>query len=1333
MNRYRLLIPCCLHALVMVAVLAACAAAAGQSSTSAPRPAMIPVHTEAESVADTGSLWPSGVVYYDDSGCIGGGTCPNLAQAISTFNTDFSGVVQWTERTSQATYVVITLSGTGGRGDVNTIGYPPEAGPVALNCNTDCSVTTLLHEMGHMIGLYHEQTRTDRDTYVTMHYENVIKGSWVGNFAINAQNERLLTPYDYASVMQYPAFVDSRNGGPAIETNPPGIPLQGTEGVPGAGNQDYSAGDKEAILRLYGQAPTNVTITSNPVGLQVIVDGQTVTTPQSYDWTLNSIHSLSVPDGVQTLTGDIENSSVSTTFYYTYGRWNDSLVESHTITVSPGDGSAVFPSGSPRIATYSANFVQLVPYTESETPSGEGTVSATPAPQTYSGQSGSFFVAREDETLTATPSSGNNFYEFNATSPYFWLTGGLSANPKEFYVPDTGNPVAVSAEFTSYPVYTVNVAPPSGDNIANVFSDNLTAYIDGAWWHTPKNFSADPAYAYDTVSSWAPGTSHTLNVNFGSPESPYSFNSRFAFSSWNDGGAEQHTIMVPAANTTYTATVTPEYAPATNFSFPPCGGTATISPASPTDDGFYPWGTQLSFQAAPDAGAGWSFGGWTFDLTGNTNPGKFTADDESLIYADFNANTAEGPLSVTSVNPASVAAGSSGVTLTLTGSGFSADSSVTIGGNAATPVDVVSSTEIKVPISASWIASPGTVQVAVENYPTNWNGCAVFGYGNLAVNAAAPFGNEDVAEDATTHSATVSQSDSLLTTGWAADQQDGAPVSQVAILIDGTAVGNATLGGSRPDVANVYHNSAYTNSGWSFTYSAAGLSGGNHTVTAMAYDAEGQSARLNGSRTITVKATAPFGNEDAAQDATTHSATVSQSDSLLVTGWAADAHEGAPVSQVAILIDGTAVGNATLGGSRPDVASHYNNSAYTNSGWSFTYAASGLSGGTHTVTAIAYDNQGLSTQLPGAKTVTVKATAPFGNEDVAQDATTHSATVSQNDSLLVTGWAADAHEGAPVSQVAILIDGTAVGNATLGGSRPDVASHYNNSAYTNSGWSFTYAASGLSGGTHTVTAIAYDNQGLSTQLPGAKTVTVKATAPFGNEDAAQDATTHSATVSQSDSLQVTGWAADAHEGAPVSQVAILIDGTAVGNATLGGSRPDVASHYNNSAYTNSGWSFTYAASGLSGGTHTVTAIAYDNQGLSTQLPGAKTVTVKATAPFGNEDVAQDATTHSATVSQNDSLLVTGWAADAHEGAPVSQVAILIDGTVVGNATLGGSRPDVANYYNNSAYTNSGWSLTYAASGLSAGSHTVTAKAYDNQGLSVQLAGSKTITVTSGGS
>jgi hypothetical protein len=330
-----------------------------------------------------------------------------------------------------------------------------------------------------------------------------------------------------------------------------------------------------------------------------------------------------------------------------------------------------------------------------------------------------FFTAREEATLTAAPNSGWNLYEFNSVFPYYWLPGGLSANPKTFYVPDTGNPVDLSVEFTQSPVYTLDITPET-------FTSGLYAGVDGGYWLTPKNFSPDTAY---DGSAWNPGTHHTLNI--GTLQYPYSSNSRYRFSSWNVGGGQTPSVVLPSTNTSYVATVTPEYLAGNNFNYPPCGGTATLSPSSPTGDGFYPTGQILNVDATPTPS--WTFAGWTYDLTGTTNPDSLTANDETLVFVNF--NTTATPLTLTSLNPGAAVSGGATFTLTLTGTGFTAGSIVgivTFPGGVATynypAVTFVNSTTLKVPVTAAEIAGPGALQIYVENFPAGWNGCAVFGY-----------------------------------------------------------------------------------------------------------------------------------------------------------------------------------------------------------------------------------------------------------------------------------------------------------------------------------------------------------------------------------------------------------------------------------------------------------------------------------------------------------------------------------------------------------------------------------------------------------------------------
>ncbi len=357
----------------------------------------------------------------------------------------------------------------------------------------------------------------------------------------------------------------------------------------------------------------------------------------------------------------------------------------------------------------------------------------------------------------------------------------------------------------------------------------------------------------------------------------------------------------------------------------------------------------------------------------------------------------------------------------------------------------------------------------------------------------------------------------------------------------------------------------------------------------------------------------PTGYVDGAHDATTGSTTVGYADQLVVRGWAADPQDNAPVSQVQIFIDGHAVGTATLGLIRLDVAKAYNNQAWLNSGWSFTAAASTLTAGSHQVYAVATDSFGLFLQLGPTRTFTVTAAPkpPVGSLEKAADAKNNSTTVQRGDNLLASGWAADQISGAPVSQVQIFIDGNAVGLATLGIARPDIAASQNNPNFLNSGWTFTYSSTAtMSLGTHTVTAVATDPAHLSAQLTNTITINVVAVPPFGVVGQAYDSVTKTATVSKSHNLVVNGWAADVAQGAPVSQVQIFIDGHAAGTATLGIARPDVVKAYNNSAYLNSGFTFTYPAAGLATGPHHVTAVATDSFAASATLNGSLTITVQ---------------------------------------------------------------------------------------------------------------------------
>ncbi|CEF59685.1 Astacin-like metalloendopeptidase [Strongyloides ratti] len=82
--------------------------------------------------------------------------------------------------------------------------YLKKPQPISLAKYCYSTVGYILHEIGHALGLPHEQSRSDRDDYVTINFTNIIKGTQ-SNFKkiVNDLYKNFSTQYDFNSMMHY--------------------------------------------------------------------------------------------------------------------------------------------------------------------------------------------------------------------------------------------------------------------------------------------------------------------------------------------------------------------------------------------------------------------------------------------------------------------------------------------------------------------------------------------------------------------------------------------------------------------------------------------------------------------------------------------------------------------------------------------------------------------------------------------------------------------------------------------------------------------------------------------------------------------------------------------------------------------------------------------------------------------------------------------------------------------------------------------------------------------------------------------------------------------------
>jgi hypothetical protein len=160
--------------------------------------------------------WPNGTVHYTIDPALPSKN--RVTDAIQHWEdtTNFRFVLRTSANAAQFPNFVTFRPGSGCSSSIGRRG-----GQQFINLAAGCGTGNTIHEIGHTIGIWHEQSREDRDSFVTINFANIIPGR-EANFSQRITDGDDVGGYDYGSIMHYPRKAFSKNGlDTIVPTNPP--------------------------------------------------------------------------------------------------------------------------------------------------------------------------------------------------------------------------------------------------------------------------------------------------------------------------------------------------------------------------------------------------------------------------------------------------------------------------------------------------------------------------------------------------------------------------------------------------------------------------------------------------------------------------------------------------------------------------------------------------------------------------------------------------------------------------------------------------------------------------------------------------------------------------------------------------------------------------------------------------------------------------------------------------------------------------------------------------------------------------------------------------------
>jgi len=175
------------------------------------------VFTRSKTLGITNSIyiWPAGVVFYEISADFTGAERTLMLDSMALITNKTRSCITFRPKTSTTANWISIKNLSGCWSYVGRNQYFGGAQEVSIQKGGCMYKGTIVHELLHAIGFWHEQSRPDRDNFIKVNYQNV-RADMVSNFNKQTGTQTFNLPYDYNSIMQYGNTAFSSNGLPTM-------------------------------------------------------------------------------------------------------------------------------------------------------------------------------------------------------------------------------------------------------------------------------------------------------------------------------------------------------------------------------------------------------------------------------------------------------------------------------------------------------------------------------------------------------------------------------------------------------------------------------------------------------------------------------------------------------------------------------------------------------------------------------------------------------------------------------------------------------------------------------------------------------------------------------------------------------------------------------------------------------------------------------------------------------------------------------------------------------------------------------------------------------------